>query len=384
MEKIVISLTSYPARIPTIHKVIESLFDQEEKADEIVLWLSRQEFPGENEVLPDALRQLIGKNGFRIEWVNGNLKSHKKYFYALQNNENVVITIDDDMYYSKSMIHTLMESYRKHPNAISARNVHMIFKEKDHVLPYLTWESEVEEYIGMERMDLCAIGVNGILYPPNCANMNWFDESAISEYAENQDDLWLKVQEVYSDIPVVYTGLGEKDILIEESQSSVLYISNAYEGLNDICIQKLLEKLKKDSPSQYDAWFHSLLSTKEYFTQKKNYYKAKLREIIEKSNQDNIYIYGAGKYARIVYDFVKMCGFQEYLSGFLVSELDCKSGIDGKPVVSIHDMVIHESFLVICGVSEKYKEEVKEQLTSYKFHRWFEINIQEIIKIVQQ
>ena len=37
MEKILISFTSYPSRIETVHKVVESLWKQTEKADEIIL-----------------------------------------------------------------------------------------------------------------------------------------------------------------------------------------------------------------------------------------------------------------------------------------------------------------------------------------------------------
>ena len=47
MQRIIISLTSYPARIHIVYKVIESLIKQKEKADEIILWLSILEFPNQ-------------------------------------------------------------------------------------------------------------------------------------------------------------------------------------------------------------------------------------------------------------------------------------------------------------------------------------------------
>ena len=83
MHKIIISLTSYPARIHLVYKVIKSLMNQQEKADEIILWLSILEFPNQTDDLPENLRCMIGENGFHIEWVKENIKSHKKYFYAL-------------------------------------------------------------------------------------------------------------------------------------------------------------------------------------------------------------------------------------------------------------------------------------------------------------
>lgn len=236
MKNVVISFTSYPARINMVNRVIESLFRQREQVDEIILWLSIEEFPEKYNNLPENLTNLIGKNGFHIEWVKENLKSHKKYFYALQNSKDINITVDDDMYYSDTLVSTLMNSYRKYPYAISARGVRIIMKEGEQIIPYIAWESEVSEYIGIEKMDLCAIGVNGILYPPGCAKERWFDIPSIIKLAENQDDLWLKWNQIIDNIPVVYTGIIESDKVLENSQKTSLYFQNMYGGFNDISI----------------------------------------------------------------------------------------------------------------------------------------------------
>ena len=41
MMKIVVSLTTYPARIGTVNQVVESIMRQSLPPDQIVLWLSR-------------------------------------------------------------------------------------------------------------------------------------------------------------------------------------------------------------------------------------------------------------------------------------------------------------------------------------------------------
>ena len=66
MKNVVISFTSYPARINMVNRVIESLFRQREQVDEIILWLSIEEFPEKYNNLPENLTNLIGKNGFHI------------------------------------------------------------------------------------------------------------------------------------------------------------------------------------------------------------------------------------------------------------------------------------------------------------------------------
>ncbi len=377
-KKTIISLTSYPNRIETVHKVIESLFGQTEKVDEIILWLSKIEFPKRGRELPQMLKCLIGKNGFRIEWVEENLKSHKKYFYALQEDNNIVITVDDDMIYANTMVKTLMDSYRLHPNAISARNVHMIFKKNNAQASYKEWEYYVSEYSGMERMDMCAIGVNGILYPPGCANKQWFDLEGIESYAENQDDLWLKYHEIIDKIPIVYTGMGERDVLIEGTQNMALYIKNHDGRNNDICWSKLMSLMKRNHATIYYEWNESLIEKEDFIQQKRRYYYSKLKNLFIEDK--DIYIGGAGKYAHILYQFIKSCGKANYIKAFLVTVKEkTKDIIDIK---TIQELNANKAFTVICGVGKRYREELKRELDIYELCEWVDVDLNEIMRLL--
>ncbi len=382
MKKVIISFTSYPARIENVHKVVKSLLEQTEKPDEIVLWLSLAEFPKQYGDLPESLNCLIGENGFRIEWVKENLKSHKKYFYVLQNNENIVITVDDDVYYHKTMVHTLMESYKKHPCAVSARNVHMIFSESHYLAPYIHWESYVSEYEGCERMDLCAIGVGGVLYPPGCAADYWFDRKMIQDYAQNQDDLWLKYNQIIAGIPVVYTRSQGEDVLIKGTQDCALHLQNASGGGNDICIKKLTEKLTTDVPLIYHNWFRNLMNRSEFLFYKRKYYRDKIENIVLHCGEKDIYICGAGKYARILWSFINKCGYGEMIQGFLVSQKiddgDMKNIPEVKQICELDKM---DSFAVICGVSEKYRKEMIQSLELYKKCVWIDIDLLDVVRV---
>lgn len=384
MPKIVISLTSYPDRINIVHQVIDSLFRQKEQADEIILWLSVMEFPNKYDDLPESLNCLIGKKGFRVEWVNENIKSHKKYFYALQDNKNITITVDDDMYYSDTMVSTLMDSYRKHPYAVSARNVHIITRKRDKIAPYLTWEGNVNEYIGMERMDLCAIGVNGILYPPKCSRGSWFDSACIMENAEDQDDLWLKFNEIIDKVPVVYTGIREKDQVIEGSQNNPLYIKNAHGGENDVSICKLIQNLKKHYENIYQSWFEGLMTIEEFWSKKRKFYNNQLTNIIIRQKGKNLYICGAGKYAHILYDFIRSCDKEKNITGFLITRNSDNGCSDDEIDIKItKDLKEMEEFTVICGVGEGYREELKKALEVFRFHEWVDIDLLGIEKLLK-
>lgn len=381
MHKVVLSLTSYPARINTVNQVIESLLAQKERADEIILWLSIQEFPNKYSDIPDALRMLIGSGGFRIEWVNGNLKSHKKYFYALQKCENITITVDDDMRYSSLMVSTLMDSYRKYPHAVSARNVRMITKEDGKLSPYLAWENDLSDYVGQERMDLCAIGVNGVLYPPKCSKEDWFDLAAIKKNAENQDDLWLKFNEVITGIPVVYTGLKEKDEIIENIQGIPLYIQNAKGGDNDVSIVKLCNVLKRKHKKVYCDWLKNLMPIEKFWLIKREILKTMLDEVVISYGEECIYICGAGKYAHILYHFIKSCNMEKYITAFLITgNAESKGEI---PIKTISELDVNEEFVALCGVSNLYKEEFREALELYKFCKWVDTDLLGIEKLLR-
>lgn len=270
--RIIVSLTSYPPRIDSVHKVVESLYRQIVPADEIVLYLSLDEFPQAATSLPEKLKSLIGQGGFRVAWVHGNLKSHKKYYYALQEYKGaVLITVDDDKIYAKTMIADLINSYKRFPSAVSARRVRIILKSDDSLEPYSKWEKEkyLEEYIDVPRMDLCAIGTGGICYPPVLVNENWFDKELLVKTADAHDDLWLKYNEIISNIPVVYTRSAQEDITIDNSQTCRLAANNLYGNGNDECISKLLKLFKERSFDRYHEWFRGLMTREEYVIAKK-------------------------------------------------------------------------------------------------------------------
>lgn len=379
------SLTSYPGRIQVVHRVIESIFAQTQKADEIILWLSADEFAQRELDLPEKLLRLIGESGFHIAWVQGNLRSHKKYFYVLQNNrENIIITVDDDVYYSATMIETLMNSYWQHPAAISARNVHLVFRDGNRIANYINWIGDTKDYLGMERMDLCAIGVGGILYPPNCGNERWFDEKRIRSCAENQDDLWLKYNEIIDGIPIVYAGMDGQDIAIEQTQENALYVHNTYSGRNDVCISRLFGIMQKCYPDIYQQWFGSIIQMKDYLQDKKEYYCEQIERMIEDSEKKDIYICGAGKYACALMEFIRICGRGNCIKAFLVSE-DFKNQtvIDDVQVKQIVDLDREIPFSVVCGVGKKNRKELKKLFKAYPFCQWIDLDIAGIFKWMQ-
>lgn len=369
--KIIVSFTSYPPRINSVHKVVESLYHQTVPADEIVLYLSLDEFPQATASLPGKLKSLIGQGGFRIEWVRGNLKSHKKYYYALQEYKNaVVITVDDDKIYAETMIGDLIKSHERFPDAVSARAVRIMFKKKATLESYSKWEKGeyLEEYIGIPRMDLCAIGAGGICYSSSLVNKNWFNEKIITDIAEECDDLWMKYNEIISNIPTVYAKPSQEDITIDNTQKCRLTDHNLYGTGNDESISKLLMLLKEQEAARYHEWFGDLMTREEYIVAKKRYYADAFNTAFDKIGDVPIYFYGAGKIARYNLMILADLGLVQRMAAIIVSD---KSGnppdLYGLQVGSLSELDKDRKFGLLFGVSEVNKKEIIDRLADYDY-----------------
>ncbi len=129
--RIIVSMTSYPARINTVHLAIRSLLAQKVLPDKIVLWLCKSDFPNREADLPQSLRDVLWHD-VEVRWVDDDLKPHKKYFWALQEfPDDYVITTDDDLLYRNTMIGDLLAAHEAHPHAVAAVRTHLIMFNED-------------------------------------------------------------------------------------------------------------------------------------------------------------------------------------------------------------------------------------------------------------
>lgn len=226
-EKIVVSLTSYPARISTLFIVIESLLRQTLQPDQLLLWLSREDFPGEREDLPQSLL-MQEQRGLEIRFVDSNYRSYKKIVHAIDDcADSVIITVDDDLIYPVDLIDLLYLEHRKHPNEVVCnRGRRMKLDGSGKPAKYQQWPliTSSEGY----GLDIVPTGNYGVLYPPGSLHSDVTDAHTHQQLAPFADDLWFKamsakngvVSRVISDrrhsrtrfLPIAYTsGVGLRD-----------------------------------------------------------------------------------------------------------------------------------------------------------------------------
>lgn len=233
-RKLIVSLTTFPARIKGIRQVIDTIYAQSRTPDLVILWLAEEQFPRKELDLPYSVMELVLKKKLVVRWCD-DLKPHKKYYYALQEyRDDLIVTVDDDLLYHPNLLENLYTSYLLHPDAVSAARAHLITMGEDgQVLPYDCWVKEIDSCVDQPSMQLLCTGGAGALYPAHLFKPEVFDKQAILDNCLFADDLWLKFMELLSGIPVViseaYMGLK----YVPGSQVETLCSINVGENQND-------------------------------------------------------------------------------------------------------------------------------------------------------
>lgn len=187
-QKIVISLTSFPKRINTIWLTIETLLRQSVKPDEVILWLADSQFNGLDSLPENLLR--LQKRGLTIRFCD-DLRSHKKYYYALQEHpEDLVILADDDLFYPKDTVKQLLEMHKQWPEDICCMSAQVISPNFTS-MPSQWRNPKPEEHNWQHSNQIQAYTGSGTLIPPHALDSNAFDQSAIRELCPYADDLWI-------------------------------------------------------------------------------------------------------------------------------------------------------------------------------------------------
>jgi hypothetical protein len=374
MSRIIISLTTYPARIATVNRVIKTLLIQNLKPDKILLWLADSQFPEKENELPSDLL-VLHKFGLEICWCK-DIKSHKKYYYAMQNYpEDIIITVDDDIYYQPVMTQLLYDSYLRFPKAISCLRANLITRSSDGgMAPYEYWDKGYTELVGEPVMDLLAVGMGGVLYPPHIMPVELFDDYAVETVCPCQDDLWLKAMELKAKIPVVLAQQnGVNALYVEDTQKEALFSSINKQG-NDAAIKSLCKYLLGKTwidRNDFDLLFMSSDSVEMKLSQR--------REISDNRKDDfltsKVALYGTGAGAKTVYDCMKilMPAFEPYC--FVVTKKnDEQSTFLNYPVFEISKLP--KDVLIVVTTAGKYHEDIIETLRKYSYTNVYLVNDQ--------
>lgn len=193
---VVVSLTSYPGRIEIVHKTIKTLLNQTIKPDKVILWLADEQFP--DRIVPDSLMELV-EYGLDIMWCD-DIRSFKKLIPTIEMyHDAIIVTADDDNYYSVNWLEKLLSSYQKYPGAISAHKVTQFSIDNG----TWQWNAGGRKYYKTPSYLNKLVGVGGVLYPPNCLHDDITNRELFMKLAPTNDDQWFWFMAVLKETPIV-------------------------------------------------------------------------------------------------------------------------------------------------------------------------------------
>ncbi|MDQ0595111.1 hypothetical protein QFZ37_003480 [Chryseobacterium ginsenosidimutans] len=241
-QNIIVSITTFPERISKIWIVIECMLRQTLLPNKIILWLSKEQFPNEMNDIPKKLLKYYHNNQIEINFVDDDLRSHKKYYYAFQEYpDDLIITIDDDIFYPSNIIEDLISLHNEFPDTICCHRAHKVLREEDgKISKYAKWQKVFG--ISGPTFDLFHTSGGGTLYKASFFNKEVLNKKTIKEQCFMADDVWLNVMAQINKTKTVKSNYFSNLIPIENKKSFFkLSEQNVQHGGNDVQLYNLIK-----------------------------------------------------------------------------------------------------------------------------------------------
>lgn len=229
--KLVVTLTSYPPRFPTLSATLKSVLDQEVRADHTVLWIAEKDasfLPPEVVALKD--------HGLEIRTCD-DIRSYKKLIPALEVYPGAwFATADDDVYYPPKWLKGLVATYLKQGKPVVVANrAHLArIDGSGNFIPYRDWEQDTKQLRAHSaKTRIFPTGVGGILYPPTAFASYVSDRSKFMSLCPCGDDIWFFWMARLAGVEQILTPSGFEILPWPSSQDVALYHDNVYNDRND-------------------------------------------------------------------------------------------------------------------------------------------------------
>lgn len=205
IDNLIVSFTSFPPRIDKVWMVVECLKRQTILPEKIILWLSKEQFPTKDSI-PQSLWNRID-DLFEIHMVDEDLKSHKKYYYAVQKNpEKYIFLIDDDIFYPTNMLKEVWDAHLRCPDAIICRYGYQMKYDNNHTLyKYNDWRLLWHVYRGK---DVFLGSGGGTLIHKQMMYGDICDKNLFLVMCPTADDVWLNAMAKIKETDIIKISEG--------------------------------------------------------------------------------------------------------------------------------------------------------------------------------
>ncbi len=236
-EKLIISLTSYPPRFPSLALTIKCLLRQSVRPDKVILWIAEDDVL----LLPQSVKALVSDDDFEIR-VCEDIGSYKKIIPTLKLFPDAfIVTADDDLYYTNDWLEKLIDDWDGDYKNIVAHRIHRIRMDKNNTpLPYNEWEFEILE--GDDVNFHFATSGAGILYPPKSFDTRVMDKDIFMDICSNADDVWLFWMSRLNGGKTTKSSYDMVTLTWRGSQSVALFHDNVLNNQNDCKINAMIDK----------------------------------------------------------------------------------------------------------------------------------------------
>ncbi len=252
--KVTVSLTTIDSRLPHLHRVIESLHQQEVPPKEIRLCISCEPYLLDKGISPDDphLKELQKFPLLKVKWVD-NTGPYRKIVPLLQEHfshhvatDELFVTVDDDTLYPPEFLRVLLETYQAHDCVVAFRGRAMVLEAAE-IASYPSWGIGLD-YPSMSNLPT---GKDGVLYSTRFFTRDFVRLDDAIALAPTADDLWIKWQCGLNGVPAIvlnpiactsdYKGFPVVDYSKEYRGNSLYssYNANSAQGKNDDSVRKL-------------------------------------------------------------------------------------------------------------------------------------------------
>lgn len=182
---LIVSMTSYPPRFASLHLSLQCLLNQTVRPDRMLLWIAHADL----DALPRAVLALR-PHGVEIR-ASPDLRSFKKIAPACAAFGGAFIsTADDDTFYPRRWLESLVRSYSPQERCIPSGRVHRIVLQADGApSPYIAWRHDISDNRASSLN--FATGVGGMLFPPHSLHGDVSRADLFLRLCPTSDDAWL-------------------------------------------------------------------------------------------------------------------------------------------------------------------------------------------------
>lgn len=228
-EGLIVSFTSFPARINEVWQVVECMKRQTLLPEKIILWLSKEQFPNRDSIPETILNR--EDDLFSIRFVEGNIRSHKKYYYVSKEYPNkMIFLIDDDIYYDTDILNRSINEFNDYGGECVVCNYGFQMKyNTTGSLPYSQWD--IVEYAKVGK-DLFFGSGGGTLFRPLDLYRDLTDIDLALRLTPIADDIWLNTMVLKSALTKIMLPHGPL-LNIEIEDNVTLTSVNNEMGRND-------------------------------------------------------------------------------------------------------------------------------------------------------